>query len=185
MIAAADAGPTTTRRGKLAPADDAFREAMVSAIQRFAADGEVDHLRTVLERYPEIVNARRNFEGNRKPVRTDSFAALHYAAEEGRPEAIACLLAHGADVNDVCYGGWTPLHLAAWGGHLSAVEVLVEHGARTDAKTESSPAHDAVPPSSAGRVPHHFAAVPARTPLELAREQKHTEVVEFLKSKPQ
>ncbi len=182
---ATHAGPNdSARRSTTAPARDAFQQAMVSAIHHFAADGELDHLRTVLEKYPDLVKARRKFNGAEKPVRTDSFAALHYAAEEGRTDVIEYLVDHGADVNDICYSGMTPLHLAAWSGHLATAEALVEHGARTDTKTEARPERDAVLPGSPDGKPQHFRAVPARTPLDLAKEQKHPEVVEFLTRKP-
>lgn len=184
-VAAENGAQEAAREKAKSPPRDAFQDAMVSAILHFAAEGELGHLRTVLEKYPQLVDARRGIDkGARKPVRTDAFAAIHFAAEQGEPEVIEYLVTHGADVNDICYGGWTPLHLAAWSGQLSAVEMLVKHGAKTDAKTEAIAEHDAVPPSSRDGKPYHFSAVPARTPLQLAREQNHREVVEFLKDKP-
>ncbi len=79
-------------------------------------------------------------------------------------------------------GGWRPLHLAARAGHLGVVKQLVKHGAKTTAKTEAVPAFFGIPPSSPpGATPIKLPAVPARTPLDVARDAKQDKVVEFLK----
>lgn len=54
---------------------------------------------------------------------------LHFATDEGRAEAVAVLLHHGADVNKSDYEGRTALHKAAIGGRTDIMRILLEHGA--------------------------------------------------------
>lgn len=60
---------------------DAFRAALVAAVHRFAEEGELDHLRAVLDQYPKLVNAKQVFQQPHKPLWSDGFTALHRAAE--------------------------------------------------------------------------------------------------------
>jgi ankyrin repeat protein len=55
---------------------------------------------------------------------------LHLAADGGRIEVVALLVAQGADVNAKNHHGQTPLDLAAENGHEDIVQLLKEHGAK-------------------------------------------------------
>jgi hypothetical protein len=55
--------------------------------------------------------------------------ALGHAAHNGRDEAVAWLLDHGADVDGRPYLDVTPLHFAVQLGHASTVRLLLERGA--------------------------------------------------------
>lgn len=59
---------------------------------------------------------------------------LHVAAWRGRVDAVAALLALGADVNavDTSVSRTRALHVACRGGHLDVVQLLVRAGARLD-----------------------------------------------------
>jgi ankyrin repeat protein len=161
--------------------DAAFEAALVAAIGHFAAEGELDHLRAVLGHYPALVDAVQTFPQPHKPLRTDPFTALHYACEAGHVEVVAYLLERGADAKRVSYSGFTPLHLAAAEGHLEIVKLLVKAGADVHARTEGRPEEfHALPGSSDGK-PQHLAAVPSLTPLELARQNKHPDVANYLR----
>lgn len=160
-----------------------YDAAVIAAIHLFAERGEVDHLRALLEKHPKLVNERQRFRQPRKPLSTDSYTALHWAARTGRAEVAALLLEHKADLNADAGGGWTPLHVAAHAGNLDTVKVLVEHGAKVDAKTVAQPERVMVPPSSPpGAQPVRFPAVPAMTPLDVALEFKKPAVAAYLKS---
>lgn len=64
---------------------------------------------------------------------------LHLASKNGHCHLTQRLLARGADVNALDYGGMrrTPLHWACKGGHVRMVELLVAHGADTKADGRS------------------------------------------------
>jgi len=92
---------------------------------------------------------------------------LHEAVRVGNRRIVELLLAAGAQVNvRVSPRGpdtpnqWTPLHFAAYGGHTDIAEKLIERGA------------DLSPKDLWGK-----------TPLNYALEQKHVELVAFLKAK--
>jgi uncharacterized protein (TIGR03067 family) len=164
---------------------DPFRWALVAAVHRFAADGKLNHLRAVLDRHPDLIDARQTFRQPHKPVRTDGFTALHHAAERGREAVVTYLLGKGAGVNSDGGLGWTPLHLAAQQGHLGVVKLLVKAGAKVDARTVALPPQRPAGPPDAGpdgksRLPQTPVALPSLTPLELAREAGHREVVKAL-----
>jgi ankyrin repeat protein len=159
---------------------DPYRDALVAAVHHFAEEGELAHLRALLDKHPKLVDARR---GRRlgKPTHGDDFTPLQTAARRGRGEVVAFLLDKGADVNAADGFGYTPLHLAAEGGHLDAVKRLVKAGAKLDAKTTAFP-ESFVPGGSADEAPVKSPAIPARTALQIAEDLKHAEVVAYLKA---
>jgi ankyrin repeat protein len=64
---------------------------------------------------------------------------LMLAARTGRPEAVAMLLNHGADVNKTNATGQTALMWAAAERNSAAVQVLIDHKADVAAKTHQAP----------------------------------------------
>jgi len=91
------------------------------------------------------------------PVK-DGETALHLAAQYGRARIAWLLLNRGARVDLRDHSGWTPLHWAAAGGYLDVVEILVMNLSSWLTKTYLG-----------------------QTPADLAREQGHTRVVNFLR----
>jgi ankyrin repeat protein len=71
---------------------------------------------------------------------------LHLAAESGNPEAVAALLAQGADVHGKDRYGQTALHYAARGANTEIVDALIAKGANIEAR------------DTLGRTPLHRAA---------------------------
>jgi ankyrin repeat protein len=62
---------------------------------------------------------------------------LHAALAIGRsPSTIELLIAHGADVNAVQAGGFTPIFSAATANRQDLAELLVNHGADPRHKTD-------------------------------------------------
>jgi ankyrin len=59
--------------------------------------------------------------------------ALHLAVRQGHREAVATLIAHGANTNLVDGEGKTALHVAAELGSHDLIKLLLLHGANVDA----------------------------------------------------
>ncbi len=85
------------------------------------------------------------------------------AADNGNVEIVQLLLEHGADPNILPCQGSGALHQAAANGHVAVVALLLEYGALT---------------TSLDSVPFQF----KKTPLVLAAEKKHSEVIALLNS---
>lgn len=91
-----------------------------------ATFGDLDRLTELLEADPSAATAGSG----------DGFTPLHFAAFFGQTDAVAFLIARGAEV-DARGTGWmvgTPLHAAASGRHLEAARRLLEAGADPDAR---------------------------------------------------
>jgi hypothetical protein len=139
--------------------DDGYRAALIAALHHFAEKGELDHVKAILGKHPDLLDAKPIFRQPHKPSRGDDFTPLIAAVEEGRDEVAAFLLSKGANVQaDDWLQGWTPLHIAARRGDVNMAKLLLKHGAKLDAKD----ARD-------------------RTPLDLAAEEKRPEMVDLLK----
>ncbi|HJZ58755.1 MAG TPA: ankyrin repeat domain-containing protein, partial [Gemmataceae bacterium] len=115
-------------------ADEDYQNAQAAAVRLFAENGELIHLRAILEKHPKLVDARDPLAGRRKPLGNESHTPLHLAVVHGHSDVVEYLIQRGADVNADSGGGWTPLHLAARTDRLDIVKLLVESGAKVDAK---------------------------------------------------
>jgi ankyrin repeat protein len=91
---------------------------------------------------------------------------------------VAILIRYRADPNATAGADWTPLHIAAQRGDLEICKMLVTAGAKVDAKTFPLPG--GVQPGSPDGKPIVAPAIPALIPLDLARDGKHTAVIEYL-----
>ncbi len=84
--------------------------------------------------------------------------ALHAAVALGRnPETVKLLVEHGAEVNAVQAGGFTPLVQAAAAGHAALVQILLAAGADREARCDRG-----------------------KTAADYARERGHHEVLALL-----
>ncbi len=86
------------------------------------ARGDVERVRVMLERDPQLANARGHLD--KTPV--------HYAVTYKQSECLELLLRHGADINAADYTGMTPLHVAAMLGRKEEAEWLLEQGAELE-----------------------------------------------------
>ena len=82
--------------------------------------GQVDAMKRLLDRGAQVGIAARNVM---------KVQPLHAAVAARNPEAVAMLLARGADVNARQQVGYTPLMGAASGGRDDIVDLLLQHGA--------------------------------------------------------
>ncbi len=170
---------SVTAPDKVPEPADPFRDALVASLHHFAEDGKLAHLQAILDKYPKLLDSKRAQELG-KPTHGDGYTPLQTAARHGRDEAVAFLINKGADVNAADGYGYTPLHLAAEGGHLDVVKQLVRAGAKVEAKTKALPG-GFFPGSPPGEAPQKDDPIPARTALQIAEDQKHPKVAEFLK----
>ncbi|QEH34183.1 Ankyrin repeat protein [Aquisphaera giovannonii] len=169
---------------------DGYEDALTAAVHHFASEGDLGHIKAILERHPRLVDSRETFDGPHKPHGDEGYTPLARAADHGHADVATYLIGAGAKVNAADGAGWTPLHLAARAGHLEVVKLLVQHGADVSAKTDRVPetTSDALP-GSPPRVPGEKAApvvkygpVPARTALEWAEALGHRDVAANLRS---
>ena len=84
--------------------------------------------------------------------------ALHWSAYKGHPELIRLLMYSGVDLQKPDHFGSTPLHLACLSGNVSCVKILCEKS-----KIELGPRDKN-----------------GKTPLQLAKSHRHSEVVRIL-----
>lgn len=152
-----------------------------------AALGDVPHLEALLAAGPDLAHA---FSGDgwtplhlaaafgtpeavsallAAGARVDQFSRnpqqnhpLHAALALGKnPDSIRLLLAHGAPVNAVQAGGFTPLFSAAIANRRDLAEILFPHGADPTQKSAQG-----------------------KTAADFARERGHVELAAWLDSKP-
>ncbi|KAF3929781.1 Ankyrin-2 [Dactylella cylindrospora] len=117
---------------------------------------------------------------------------LHWAAIEGQLDCMVVLLDAGANIEATNTWNRTPLHLASRFGHFQVVKLLVERGANLEARrdTNETPLHFAVEEDRLEVVNYLLdvgAEIDARgsrgTPLNFARQQGRTRIVELLESR--
>jgi hypothetical protein len=89
---------------------------------------DIDSLRAIIEKYPEIVNEKDEGESS----------LLHYAVATGRKKVVGLLLEKGAYVGSEDYFKNTPLHIAASKVDLELIKFLVEKGASLKVVNEAN-----------------------------------------------
>jgi cyclase len=94
----------------------AFSQDIIRAINQ----GDLEQVKTLLEKNPELLNIKDN-NGN---------TLLHHAVDKGHKEIIELLIAKGADINAKNGMGYTPLDWVMDGGNSEIVELLKSKGAQ-------------------------------------------------------
>jgi len=92
--------------------------------------GNIDKIKPLLEKNPEIVNLKNEF----------GYAPLHYAiiwAEKNKKEIVVLLIDAGADINLKSSEGKIPLHYAAEEGNKEITELLITKGAQINIRDDS------------------------------------------------
>ena len=121
--------------------------------------------------------------------------ALYVAVWRNQTEIVRLLLEKGADDKAAGPGGLSPLHLAALNAHIDIARLLIERKADVGARNAygNTPLHLAAAANSedgmarllveAGADVNAANALDGATPLDLARREGRTAVVDFLRSK--
>lgn len=107
--------------------------------------------------------ANPDFKGMRLP-QPEAVGLPPIVAAKSSPDIVKLLIERGANVKAAGPQGLTALHSAAAEGDLPLTKILVEKGADLNAKYE-------------------IIGVPPLTPLDWAKQNKHTAVVQFLSKK--
>lgn len=171
--------------GRSSDAQALAREASSLDVFEAAALGRADRVRELLENDPSLAEAWS----------PDGFQALHLAAFFGHTDAAEALLEHGADPATVSRHEFvkvTPLHsaVAAEGAEdVRTVDVLLAYEAPVNARAEGggTPLHSAAYNGNSAIVERllahgadpHAAKDDGKTPVDLAREQQHEDVLEI------
>src|ERR1051326_2236049 len=92
-------------------------------IHEAAAKGDMDRIRVLLLRNPDLVNSKDQ----------NLYSPLLEAVGGDHKEAAELLLAKGANVNFLNGRSLPALHCAAARGNLSIVKLLLDHGADVNA----------------------------------------------------
>ena len=93
-------------------------------IQHAAASGDLDAVKSLLSKNPELATQRDSF----------GLTPLHAAASGGHKDVVLLLLENKADPNAQAYAGVTPLISAINADKPEVVAVLLEHGANANAR---------------------------------------------------
>lgn len=96
-------------------------------IIKAAKSGELERIQALLAQDAALIHAQDK----------DGSTPLHCATWKGHLEAVACLLAAGADVNarnNNDHWGTTPLHAAAHANQKAIAQLLIERGADLNAE---------------------------------------------------
>nr|XP_028585175.1 ankyrin-3 isoform X9 [Podarcis muralis] len=102
--------------------------------------------------------------------------ALHLASKEGHVEVVSELIQRGANVDAATKKGNTALHIASLAGQTEVVKVLVTSGANVNAQSQIT-----LPESKKGSTTgKKFFTLNGFTPLYMAAQENHLEVVKFL-----
>ncbi|MDX1567048.1 MAG: ankyrin repeat domain-containing protein, partial [Longimicrobiales bacterium] len=148
--------------GRLDRVRDLVRED-ASLVGRISSDGFTPLGLAAFFGHPEVAKVllEAGAEPDTASENTMRVTPLHSAAAHGdsRVAYRICemLLTRGADPNVAQAGGWRPLHQAASHGNLALVKLLVRHGSEVAVRSDDG-----------------------RTPLSMAREAGHEDVVRFL-----
>jgi ankyrin repeat protein len=121
---------------------------------------------------------------------------LHWASSSNNTGAIFLLLDHGADINARNNEGETPLHWATWGNNVYAIYALLQKGANSNARNnegetslhyvakytrvESMRASFTQALLSDRYIEKNAKDNADKTPLSLAKENGHSEIVQLL-----
>ena len=122
-----------------------------------------------------LLNANANMETNTCADQTP----LSLAAQKGNTEVCRLLLEKGADTEAIDSSTWTPLHHAVNGGFLDICRLLVESKAHIDVMRR----YLGTRALSFFLRAYTMRYSDGKTPLQMARKLKHTEIVEYLKNK--
>lgn len=129
LVARSYGFPSWRRLKAYVDAQHDFGQQLVNAV-RF---GELEKIREVLDRHPELVNASTDLETRVRPSDTLTMRLIHLAIAEARIDVLRLLIERGADLNVRTHDGRLPLHDCFELNHDDFAKILLDAGAVPDA----------------------------------------------------
>ncbi len=111
-----------------------FGQQLINAVHA----GELETMRKILDRHPELVNASAEQPRIDRPSDTLSMRLLHLAIAEGKVDVLRLLIERGADLNARNADGRLPLHDCFELNHDDFAKILLDAGAAPDACTTAA-----------------------------------------------
>ena len=105
-----------------------FGQRLVNAVH----DGELETIRKILDRHPELVNAGTDLPRRERPSDALSMRLIHLAIAEAKPDVLRLLIERGADLNARNADGRLPLHDCFELNRDDYAKILLEAGAKPD-----------------------------------------------------
>lgn len=153
-----------------------------SSIHDAAKNGDIDRIKELINVVPEMKN-KMNERG---------MNPLHIAAANGRLDCVKWLAVSGVDLAEETPTGYTAMHLAAMNGHVNCMMILSAMGSTLSCRTvdELTPLHlacmsgyvECVKWLVANRAKVDVVDSNGRTPLDIAEEYEHEDLVKLLKN---
>lgn len=152
-----------------------------SSIHEAAKNGDLERLKELIR----VVPAMKNTTDER------GMNPLHVAAANGRLDCVKWLAVSGVDLAEETPTGYTAMHLAAMNGHVNCMMILSAMGSTLSSRTvdELTPLHlacmsgytECVKWLIANRAKVDVLDNNGRTPLDIAEEYEHEDLVKLLK----
>jgi len=153
-----------------------------SSIHDAAKNGDIDRIKELINVVPEMKN-KMNERG---------MNPLHIAAANGRLDCVKWLAVSSVDLAEETPTGYTAMHLAAMNGHVNCMMILSAMGSTLSCRTvdELTPLHlacmsgyvECVKWLVANRAKVDVVDSNGRTPLDIAEEYEHEDLVKLLKN---
>jgi hypothetical protein len=112
----------------------AFGQQLVNAVHA----NDLGAIGKVLDRHPELVNARTDLPRIERPSDTVAMRLIHLAIAEGKIDVLRLLIERGADLNARNADGRLPLHDCFELNHDDFAKILLDAGAVLDACTAAA-----------------------------------------------
>jgi ankyrin repeat protein len=105
-----------------------FGQRLIHAVR----DGELETIRAILDRRPELANASADVPERLRPSDALTMRLIHLAIAVGKADVLRVLIERGADLNVRNASGRLPLHDCFELGHDDFAKMLLDAGAQPD-----------------------------------------------------